>query len=142
MKPQDREEDIQNVFDSYCKKIIRTKAANIHRQLKRRREREATFSELSPQELAKLAILDRYFTDEYVFTVLDENIGISNFELGQALDELPIDMRDIILMSYFFEMTDREIADKLNTARRTITDRRADTLQKLRKLLESEGLGE
>jgi RNA polymerase sigma factor (sigma-70 family) len=138
MKSQNPIEGIQREFDCYCKKILREKAVDLQRQLKLRRERETTFSDLPPQELANLATVDKYFADEYVFNVLDESIGVSDFELGEALNELPVNRRDIILMSYFFDMTDKEIAQKLNVARRTIAQHRAETLRELKNLMESE----
>jgi RNA polymerase sigma factor (sigma-70 family) len=138
MKSQNYEEGIQREFDSFCKKVLREKAIELKRQLNRRREREATFSDLSPQELAKLATVDKYFEDEYVFSVLGESVDVSNYELGQALNELPDNKRDIVLMSYFFDMTDREIAEKLSMERRTVTNRRRSSLRKLKRIIESE----
>jgi len=35
-------------------------------------------------------------------------------------------------------MTDRQIVDKLNVARRTVADRRASALKNLKKIMESE----
>jgi DNA-directed RNA polymerase specialized sigma24 family protein len=101
-------------------------------------EREITFSALSAQELAELATTDEYFTDEYVFSVLGESVGVTDCDLAEALNELPADRREIVLMSFFFDMTDKEIADKLNMARRTVAYRRTSTLKELKKLMESE----
>jgi RNA polymerase sigma factor (sigma-70 family) len=51
------------------------------------------------------------------------------------LDALTADKRDIILLSYFLDMTDKEIADRLNMARSTVAYRRTTTLGELKKLL-------
>ena len=101
-------------------------------------KREITFSDMSAQELASLSVTDEYFADEYIFTVLGESVGVSDCDLAEALNTLPADRREIVLMSYFFDMTDREIAEKLNMARRTVAYRRTSSLQKLKNLLESE----
>lgn len=138
MKPHDHEEHIRHTFDSYCKKVLRYKARTCHRRIQKQAEREATFSELSARELASLSVTDEYFTDEYVFTVLGESVGVSDIELAEALNALPSDRREIILMSYFFDMTDKEIAERLNIARRTVAYRRTSTLKELKNLMESE----
>ncbi len=138
MKPNNHEEHIRYSFEAYCKKVIKRKALDVHREAKRRSEREITFSEMSAQELASLSVTDEYFTDEFVFFVFGESVGVSGAELGEALSILPADRREIVLLSYFLDMTDREIADKLNMARRTVAYQRRSTLQELKKLLESE----
>ena len=82
--------------------------------------------------------MDEYFTDDFIFDVLGESVGVSDYVLGEALNVLPTDRREIVLMSYFFDMTDREIAENLNMARRTVASHRKIALQELRKLMESE----
>jgi len=138
MEPRNHQDVIRENFDSLCKKVLKTKAIDLHRQLTRRSMRESVFSELPERELAKLAVTDRYFTNEFVFSVLGESVAVADFELGEALNTLPADRREIVLMSYFFDMTDKEIAEKLNMARRTVAYQRASTLKELRKIMESE----
>jgi DNA-directed RNA polymerase specialized sigma24 family protein len=129
----------QHAFDAYCKKHLKYSARTIYGKLKKRGEREIAFSGLSTGELAKLAVEDAYFTDAYVFSVLGESVSVSDGALGEALNALPADRREIVLMSYFFDMTDKEIAGRLNMARRTVAYRRTSSLQELKKLIESEG---
>jgi len=138
MKPQDHEENTRQMFDSFCKKALKYSARDQRRAMKRRRERETPFSELSARELASLAVTDEYFRDEYAFDVLGESVGVYDADLAGALSEIPADRREIVLMSYFFDMADAEIAKRLNMARRTVAYRRASTLKKLKNLLESE----
>jgi RNA polymerase sigma factor (sigma-70 family) len=135
---QNHKEHIQHTFDSYCKKVLKRKALDIHREARRRREREVVFSELSARELASLTVTDEYFIDEYIFSVLGESVGVTDADLAGALNELPADRREIVLMSYFFDMTDKDIAQKLNMARRTVAYQRTSSLRELKKILESE----
>lgn len=44
--------------------------------------------------------------------------------------------RDIILLAYFLDMTDQEIADKLDMVRYTVQRRRAKSLKELKKKME------
>ena len=138
MEPRNHEESIRHSFDSYCKKVLKQRVIDLQRQLKRRGEREVAFSEMPARELASLSVTDQYFADEFVFSVLGENIGVSDADLADALNILPAEKRDIVLMSYFFDMTDKEIAERLNMARRTVANQRTSTLRKLKKIMDSE----
>ena len=59
--------------------------------------------------------------------------------LADALAQLPEDKRDVILLSYFLGMTDREISEKLNVVHQTVSKRRLTTLKELREYLMKEG---
>lgn len=52
------------------------------------------------------------------------------------MTELPDEKRDILLLSYFLDMTDREIADKLNMVRYTIQRKRVKSLKEMKQRLE------
>lgn len=52
-----------------------------------------------------------------------------------ALNALPQDNRDILLMYWFLEMADREIAERMNLARRTINNRRLKSYRLLKELM-------
>ena len=106
--------------------------------MKRLQERETPFSELSAREISALAVADEYFKDEHAFDVLGMAVNVTDCDLAEALNTLPADRRDIVLMSYFFDMTDREIAERLKMARRTVAHQRTSTLRELKKILESE----
>ena len=138
METRNHETHISHSFDCFCKRVLKGHAIDIQRQAKRRSKREITFSDMSPQELSGLSVTDDYFANEYIFNVLGESVGISDSNLAEALNTLPADKRDIVLMSYCFDMTDKEIAEHLNMARRTVAYRRTSSLQKLKNLLESE----
>lgn len=60
-------------------------------------------------------------------------------ELADALAQLPEGKRDVILLSYFLGMTDREISEKLNIVHQTVSKRRRATLKELREYLVKEG---
>ena len=134
----DHEEHKRHTFDAYCKKILKYTARTIYAKQQALSKREVVFTEMTEQELSELAVIDKYFIGEYTFAVLGKSIGVSDYELGDALNALPADRREIILMSYFFDMTDKEIAEKLNIARRTVANRRTSSLQKLKNYMREE----
>jgi RNA polymerase sigma factor (sigma-70 family) len=136
MRPHSHEERIQHQFDSFCKTILKYAARDHYRKIKRRRERETVFTELSEQDFAKLSVTDEYFKDAFSFSVLDYDVAVSDELLAKALNTLPADRRDIILLAYFLDMNDREIAERLYLVRRTVARYRANTLQELQKIME------
>ena len=71
----------------------------------------------------------------YDVTVQDERIA-------SGLETLSDEKRDIVLLSYFLEMTDQEIADKLNAIRGTIQYRRTKALKEMKQKMEAEKNGE
>jgi RNA polymerase sigma factor (sigma-70 family) len=136
LKPQFSDNQKAHAFDSYIKKVLKYAASDYYGKKKKSREREISFSDLSGVELTELAVMDIYFADAYAFDVLGWRIGVSDNELGEALNGLPADKRNIILLSYFLDMTDKEIGKLLNLIRSTVQYRRTSTLKELKKRLE------
>jgi len=135
MNPQDSIH-IRQAFDCFCKKVLKYKARDYSAKLRRRAEREVNFSELSTYGLENQAVTDRYFDDEHIFSVNDENVSLADGELAEALKEPSPDKREIILLSYFFDMTDMEIGKQMNLVRRTVAYRRTSSLRELKKIME------
>jgi RNA polymerase sigma factor (sigma-70 family) len=138
MKRKDRREHTRHSFDAYCKKISKHKAFDRWRTIRRRSRKEVLFSEISDQDLAAFAVTDRYLIDDYAFDILGGSVEVTDAELAEALGKLPADERGIVLMSYFANMTDRQIAQILHRARRTVAHHRAAALGEMRDYLESE----
>lgn len=136
MNPEEYAVHKQHTFDCYCKKILKHEACNIQKEYARRRDKEISFEKLSPKELENLSVMDEYFEEEFMFDVLDGSISIKDERLANALQALPERKRDILLLSYFLDMTDREIAEKLNMVRKTVQYQRTSSLKELRKRLE------
>lgn len=136
MKPNNHEESKQHAFDCFCKKILKHEARDYYDELKRQRSRETTFSDLSAKEMDQLYTVDKYFATERIFNVLGLDIVVVDDVIAEALKSLSERKRDIILLSYFLELSDREIGDKLNMLRSTVQYQRTSTLQQLKKIME------
>ena len=79
MKKSTSHEDIQKVFDCYCKKILKHEAINIQKQYQRLNNMQVSFSELSPEQLAELATYDEYSTDYDTYKVMILSILVYTF---------------------------------------------------------------
>jgi DNA-directed RNA polymerase specialized sigma24 family protein len=106
--------------------------------MKRLSDNEVSFSELSEQELAQLSTTDKYFATEQIFSILDHAVIVNDELIVEALRSLPERQRDIILLSYFLELSDGEIGKKLNLIRSTVQYQRTSTLRELKKFMEEE----
>ena len=127
---------VRHQFDSYCRKVLREEARDYMRSLARQGEHEVSLSELSEEQINRAYILDEHPSDYTQFDVQGYSVTVHDDRLAQALTELPDEKRDILLLSYFLDMTDREIADKLNMVRYTIQRKRVKSLKEMKQRLE------
>ena len=138
MKPNGNEKGKRRMFDSFCKKVLTNEVRNYHREMERLREKEVSIGELSERELSQLATTDEYFTTEQIFNVLGLDVIVNSESIAAALNNLSQQRRDIILPSYFLELSDAEIGEKLNLIRSTVQYQRSSTLRELKKMMEEE----
>ena len=136
MKKLTSEEDTQRVFDCYCKRILKNEAINIQKHNQYMNSRQVSFSELTPEQLAQICTCDEYSSDYSRFKVLEYDIAVKDELLAEALQERPERKRDIILLSYFLDYNDVEIAELLNLVRRTVNDQRNKALKDLKNRME------
>ena len=61
---------------------------------------------------------------------------VKNTLIAEALKELTERKRNVILLSYFMEMSDADIAREMNLVRSTIHEHRTRSLEILRKIME------
>ena len=125
----------QHTFDAFCKRTIRNESANAFRQVRVQRDRFVSLSDLSDEGSEALATYDLYPWEYTSFPVDGDVILIKDDRLADALTALPQRFRDILLMYWFLEMADREIAERMNLARRTINNRRLKSYRLLKELM-------
>ena len=138
LKPDRHYEHKQYAFDSYCKKVLKCEACNGYRQISRRQKRFTSLEELSEADLAQLAVYDRYSWEYTTFPVGGAVILIEDDRLAEALLALSQEDRDIFMMHWFLNMVDREIAEYMNMARRTVNTRRQKAYRLLKELMGGE----
>ena len=92
--------------------------------------------------LSRLNTEDDYIAESEVFRVLDYDIEVKDELISEALKYLPEKKRNVILLSFFLDMTDTEIAKHMNLVRSTIHHHRVSSLQALKKIMEGIRNGE
>jgi len=110
-------------------------ALNYLDELDRLQDREINFSELSEEILNQLCSYDE-FSDTSYFQIMDMEVPVIDEDISEALRQLPEKKRMIILMAYFLDMTEKEIASCLSLVQSTMHYHKADSLRLLKKILE------
>lgn len=133
---------IRKQFDSFCKTILKNEMIDYERARSYRLKHEVSFSELTEGELEQLKTDDEYIVESQMFRVLDYDIEVKDELIGEALKYLPEKKRNVILLSFFMDMSDTEIAKHMNLVRSTIYHHRVSSLQALKKIMEGIRNGE
>ena len=135
MKPSDFQKTIQCQFDCKLKRVVKGIVRNYRKELKRRRNKEISYCELPEIVVENLAVWDDYDTDYTIFNVCGNDIRVYDDELAEALKQLSERNRETLLMYYFLEMNNEEIAKKQNISRSGVFQNRHNSLALMRKLL-------
>lgn len=133
------EQNKQHAFDAYCKRVVKNEAINIKREYDQLGKREINFSALSQQELQKvqnLQHIDHYAPDRQIFVVQNMGFEVRDGDLVRALSTLPVQQLSIILLFYYLDLKDEQIAKRLQLSRSVVQRNRTSTLEQLRKILE------
>ena len=136
-EPNRTQWQIRCAFNGFCKRTLKTEAINAHGEIKRRQLQEVSFSDLTPQEENQLYTYDTYFEHdeaEKSFCVAGKEITAKL--LAEALHSLPEEKRETVLLYYFFDMSEREIAKFCNLSRTTVQSRRTSSMKLLKRYLE------
>lgn len=135
MTPNRREFEKQCTFQKFCKSVLHNEACNAHEEIRRRRVREVTFSDLALYEERQLYTVDKYFQDEEA----EPSYQMAGKEITpklllEAIRALPEERRKIVLLYYFEGLTDIEIAKQLNISRSTVQYRRTSSFEQLKNI--------
>ena len=102
-------------FDYFCKKVLKGERIDYERQL---------------------YTIDEYDMENDCFQVLGYDITVKDDLIAEALQALTEKKRNVILLSYFMDMNDTEIAKEMNLVCSTIYEHRKKALDLLKKAME------
>ena len=119
-------------FDAFCKTVLRNEARNYHRDMKRQRDHETSFSVLPQSELDKLYTVDHYPSDSYIFSSHGYDLLIDNELVADAFASLPEQEQSILILHCVLDMADGEIGSLIGMSRSAVQRHRTSTLKELR----------
>ena len=137
-----QKETVQHEFDRLCRMVLRGEGIDYDNHIAWRSKHETSLSWLSESQEGQLGVLDEYPWERSYLQLPGYTTPTRSEILANALVKLSEKKRDIILLAYFLDMTDQEIADKLDMVRYTVQRRRAKSLKELKKEMEVDSSGE
>ena len=114
------EKTVRHKFDRKRKLALKGEVVDYERHLAYLRKHEVLFSELSEREIENFSIINEYALEKSYFRTGGYDVVAKDALLAEALKALTERKRDVILLSYFMEMNDADIARKLNLVRSTV----------------------
>ncbi len=138
MQSSSFEKAIEAQFDCLIKKVIKYERSKYYRDISRHLRNEISFSDLLEVELKDFYNIDKYPIEYTAFNVLGMEVQIMDDQLSKVLKVLLEKKRNIILLSYFMDMSDLEIGKLMNLVRSTIYQHRTSTLKEIKKMYKEE----
>lgn len=129
------QEIVWRKFRSYCIKVIDGEVLNYLDELKKQKEHEICFSDLSTEQQNQLYTCDDILKSTH-FRVMDMDVEVNDDEISEALGQLSEKRRMIILMTYFLDMKEAEIVQCMKLVQSTIHYHKAESLRLLKEFLE------
>lgn len=125
------EDRICAMFDSFSK----TASRNYYRDLLRAEKRRDSHYHEEPVEylLELLGHRDAYPSDSFVLYVDGHSCVVESETLYEALKSLPEKQWDVLLLDFWHNLTDGEIAERLEVTTRTVYNLRHRAYRAIRK---------
>lgn len=126
----------ENRFDSFCRKVIRNACMD---NRKSRMKREKRFSSLEAMQVEALElerVEDTYVTYSRTYKVKGIDVTITDERIGEAIQFIMPNQRAVLLLSFFKEYSDMDIARLMKISHKTVAYRKQMAMKKLRHLLE------
>ena len=143
MKSSFFKEAIRLQFNALMMLTIKGTLKQKRKQLSKRSRHEILFCEMNEIEMNPPTTIDEHFFDMTIFQVLNFTVYVSDEKIGTALCKLSEPLysarqREFILLYYFQDMNDKEIAKLYHLSRSAISYTRNKGLEKLKNLLNEE----
>ena len=136
-EPERTEWQIRCAFNGFCKRALKNESINAHKEIRRRQAHEINFSALTPKEENQLYTCEDFFAEdkeEQTFFAGGKEWDAKT--IADAIHSLPEEKRRAVLLYYFFDMSDAEIAELYQIPRSTVQYRRTSSFELLKRYLE------
>ena len=119
---EEYKERIEYTFHAFCKVVIRNATINAARTRSRRYKREISLEYLTDEKHYPLGTADKYFQipgidESYIFHLCGDKVILNNSFLAEALSRLPVWKQEMLYLSYFQRIPQREIGKRYGRSR-------------------------
>ena len=137
MKQDELEQYHECSFDAFCKKAIRNFAIDAKR-IYWKKSMTTSDDELLANYVKFLRTEDTYDLNKYekIYYVNGVKVVVKNETVGEALKYIMPNKRAVLLLSFFMDYRDRDIARTLRITNSTVSYRKRQALKQLKVLLE------
>ena len=132
------QETIEYQFISFCKSVLRNEVRNIRAEERRWNKKFISLDELAEEQVNELYIFDRYEIEAFIFHTHNYVISIDDAIIAEAVARLPEKQKDVILLSFFHELKDVEVAALMNIKGSTLHYHKTRAFEALRKFIKEE----
>lgn len=132
-------ESIERRFHAFCKAVLHNEACNYYRERKRKAKHEISYEYLQENTSFAPHSMDEYFIlqdNPTLFVVNGQTVIVDSEKLAKALLCLSERWREIILMRYYLQLRDKQIAALLVKPRTTVNYQKNAALKQLRTEME------
>lgn len=126
----------ENRFDLFCKVVIRNASYDNLRSRKRRTDRFSSLEELQSGLLDLEKVEDTYTTYTRTYKVKGIDVTVSDERIGEAIQFIMPNQRAVLLLIFFKEYSDMDIARLMGISHKTVAYRKKMAMRKLKLLLE------
>ena len=129
-------------FDAFCKKAIRNLAVDAKR-IYWKKTMMTSDEELLATYVKSIMTEDTYALNNYekIYYVNGLKVVVTNETVGEALKFIMPNKRAVLLLSFFMDYRDSEIAHTLRITNSTVAYRKKQALKQLKVLLEGKKYG-
>ena len=129
-------------FDAFCKKAIRNLAVDAKR-IYWKKTMTTSDEELLATYVKSIMTEDTYALNNYekIYYVNGLKVVVTNETVGEALKFIMPNKRAVLLLSFFMDYRDSEIAHTLRITNSTVAYRKKQALKQLKVLLEGKKYG-
>ncbi len=137
---ESKEKRILRQFWSFCNTVLLNEMKRAYNERKKQQKHEIQFSVVGDDAVLLNNLEDQLNNKDYVFDVHGVPVIVTGDILAQAIASLPEREKELILLSYFLGLSDREIGRRCNLVHQTVSRKRAKSLEELRKYFKKEGI--
>lgn len=129
---------IQKMFFGFCKKVLRNSLSNYYRRESIRYAHETPMQDDLFLSHHLLRTSDIHPSDYYVLQICCWSANIEDEHLYYALTQLPENQLVVIVLYYWYDLAEAEIANILHVPRPTVHYRKSQAIKRLQRYLTKE----
>ena len=131
----DFEMGVTHRFAAFCKKVLKLSAYKWYAKRKKHEEREISLSLVCEEYEIDFQDPKEYFVTAWHFEVRGMAVEILDEQVGKAIFYLKEKLQEVILLYYFLDFSNEQIATFCDCSKRTVIRRKLEALSILEKEL-------